>query len=184
MPFELPAVAGAMGASALLVRLVRSSSRLGGGAASSSAGFWRFAPAVIALRSSELSSYHGAEHISIGTYEHGEERGKEHERCGSHLIGPLLVTTALGNILAARAPIHLRGAARTIAGAGSAGGFHRDLRLDGCATPTPPSHARWPSRGTSSSTGWLRAIRLPRSSRWPRPLSASASAWSMQRTRN
>ena len=25
-------------------------------------------------------------------YEHGEPRGKEHERCGSHLIGPLLLT--------------------------------------------------------------------------------------------
>ncbi len=89
------------------------------GRARCSAGSWPSLPAVIALRSSELSSYHGAEHISIGTYEHGEERGKEHERCGSHLVGPLLVTTAIGNILAARAPIHLRGAARTIAGVGA-----------------------------------------------------------------
>jgi len=119
MPFELPAVAGAMGASALLVRLVRSSSRLGAGTREVLSGLLAFLPAVIALRSSELSSYHGAEHISIGTYEHGEERGKEHERCGSHLVGPLLVTTAIGNILAARAPIHLRAAARTLAGLGA-----------------------------------------------------------------
>jgi uncharacterized protein YqhQ len=39
-------------------------------------------------------------------------RAKEHERCGSHLVGPLLATTAAGNLLAARAPAHVRGAAR------------------------------------------------------------------------
>ena len=32
------------------------------------------APAVLALRSGELAAYHGAEHISIGSYEHGEAR--------------------------------------------------------------------------------------------------------------
>jgi uncharacterized protein YqhQ len=119
MPFELPAVAGAMGASALAVRLIRGSERLGAGTRELLSGLLAFVPAVLALRSSDLSAYHGAEHISIGTYEHGEERGKEHERCGSHLVGPLLVTTAIGNILAARAPIHLRGAARTLAGLGA-----------------------------------------------------------------
>ncbi len=59
---------------------------------------------MLALRGSSLAEYHGAEHISIGTYEHGEPRGKEHERCGSHLIGPLLLTSAVGAVLAARAP--------------------------------------------------------------------------------
>jgi uncharacterized protein YqhQ len=118
MPFELPMVATAMAASALAVRLVRSS-RLRAGTRELLSGLFAFAPAVIALRSSELSAYHGAEHISIGTYEHGEERGKEHERCGSHLIGPLLITTAIGNVLAARAPVHLRSVARTVAGIGA-----------------------------------------------------------------
>ena len=51
-------------------------------------------PAVIALRGTALAEYHGAEHISIGSYEHGEPRTREHERCGSHMIGPLLATTA------------------------------------------------------------------------------------------
>jgi uncharacterized protein YqhQ len=118
MPFELPMVAGAMAASALAVRLVRSS-KLGAGTRELLSGLFAFVPAVIALRSSELSSYHGAEHISIGTYEHGEQRGKEHERCGSHLVGPLLITTAIGNVLAARAPVHLRSAARAVAGIGA-----------------------------------------------------------------
>ncbi len=118
MPFELPTVASAMAASALAVRLVRSS-KLGAGTRELLSGLVAFVPAVIALRSSELSAYHGAEHISIGTYEHGEERGKEHERCGSHLVGPLLITTAIGNVLAARAPVHLRSVARTLAGIGA-----------------------------------------------------------------
>ena len=49
---------------------------------------WRVGPAAVALRGSNLAAYHGAEHISIGTYEHGEKRAKEHERCGSHLTRP------------------------------------------------------------------------------------------------
>jgi uncharacterized protein YqhQ len=118
-PFELPAVAGTMGASAIGVRLARGASRLGPAAREVLSGAFALLPSVVALRSSELSAYHGAEHVVIGTYEHGEERGKEHERCGSHLIGPLLVTTGLGNVLASRAPAHLRGAARTFAALGA-----------------------------------------------------------------
>jgi uncharacterized protein YqhQ len=71
------------------------------------------------MRGSNLAEYHGAEHISIGTYEHGEERAKEHERCGSHLLGPLLLTSAIGNALATRAPAQLRPAARAAAGLGA-----------------------------------------------------------------
>ena len=40
-------------------------------------------------------------------YEHGEKRAKEHERCGSHLIGPLLAASAVGNVLASRAPARI-----------------------------------------------------------------------------
>jgi uncharacterized protein YqhQ len=118
LPFELPVVAAAMGSSALVVRLLRGS-RLRPGVRELLSGLIALVPAVVALRSSELSGYHGAEHISIGTYEHGELRGKEHERCGSHLVGPLLATTAIGNLLAARAPVHLRSGARMLAGLGA-----------------------------------------------------------------
>jgi len=62
------------------------------------------APAVFALRSGELAAYHGAEHISIGSYEHGKRATREHERCGGHLVGPLLATSAVGNALATLAP--------------------------------------------------------------------------------
>ena len=77
------------------------------------------APAVMALRSGELAAYHGAEHISIGTYEHGKRATREHERCGGHLVGPLLVTSAVGNVLAGLAPERHRRQAQAVAQIGS-----------------------------------------------------------------
>jgi uncharacterized protein YqhQ len=118
-PFERPAVLAAMAAGAVFTHAVRGSGRLGPATKELIAGFAALAPAAIALRGSTLAAYHGAEHISIGTYEHGEPRAKEHERCGSHLVGPLLVTMAAGNALAAKAPQHLRSTARAVASVGA-----------------------------------------------------------------
>jgi uncharacterized protein YqhQ len=64
------------------------------------------APALLALRAGELASYHGVEHKAIGGYELGEDAAaaeKEHERCGSHLVAPLLATTVAGNVAVRRA---------------------------------------------------------------------------------
>jgi uncharacterized protein YqhQ len=119
LPFERPAVLGAMVTSGFLVRVLRDSRRLGPLTKELLSGVLSLAPATLALRGSSLAAYHGAEHISIGTYEHGEPRGKEHERCGSHLVGPLLLTSALGATLAARAPVAMRGLARAGATLGS-----------------------------------------------------------------
>jgi uncharacterized protein YqhQ len=119
LPFQRPAVAATMLTSAVAVRLVRGSGRVGPAAQELVSGLLSIAPAALALRGSELAGYHGAEHISIGSYEHDEDRAKEHERCGSHLIGPLLATTALGNTIASRAPEHLRGPARVAAQLGA-----------------------------------------------------------------
>ncbi len=113
--FERPTVIGAMAASMLGVRLVRGS-RLGPAAKELAAGVLSLLPASVALWGAPLAAYHGAEHISIGTYEHGEPRAREHERCGSHLVGPLLVTSVAGASLAARAPEPSRRLARTVAG--------------------------------------------------------------------
>jgi uncharacterized protein YqhQ len=77
------------------------------------------APAVLALRSGELAAYHGAEHISIGTYEHGKRATREHERCGGHLVGPLIVTSAVGNSLAGLAPERHRRQAQAAAQIGA-----------------------------------------------------------------
>lgn len=80
------------------------------------AAFASLAPAALSLRGGELTGYHGAEHVSIGSYETGERAAKEHDRCGSHLVGPLLVTSGVAGALAGRAPARARSAAR-IAGA-------------------------------------------------------------------
>jgi uncharacterized protein YqhQ len=77
------------------------------------------APAVLSLRSGELAAYHGAEHISIGTYEHGKGATREHERCGGHLVGPLVATSVVGNVLAELAPEKHRRHAHAAAQLGS-----------------------------------------------------------------
>jgi uncharacterized protein YqhQ len=77
------------------------------------------APAVLALRGGELAAYHGAEHISIGTYEHGKRATREHERCGGHLVGPLVATSAVGNVLAGLAPERHRRQAQAAAQIGA-----------------------------------------------------------------
>ena len=117
LPFERPRVIASMFAAAVVVRVVRES-RLRPAAQELISGLLAIGPAALALRGGELAAYHGAEHVSIGSYEHGEARPKEHERCGSHLIGPLLATQAIGNALAAKAPERLRGPARVAAAVG------------------------------------------------------------------
>jgi len=121
LPFERPSVLAATLASALTVQVVRRSPKLGDAARELLSGALSLAPAMLALRGGELAAYHGAEHVSIGTYEHGETRAKEHERCGSHLIGPLLAASAAGNLVASRAPAHLRGPARTASSVAAVG---------------------------------------------------------------
>ena len=88
-------------------------------AASSSAACSRSRRPCSRCAARELAAYHGAEHISIGSYEHGEPRAREHERCGSHLLGPLVASSAIGGALAAKAPKHLRGPARAAAQLGA-----------------------------------------------------------------
>jgi uncharacterized protein YqhQ len=118
LPFETRRVVVASLATLVVVQGVRRS-RLGEASKELVAGLLSLAPAVMALRGDALAAYHGAEHIAIGSYEHGERRAREHERCGSHLVGPLLATTAAGNVLAARAPASFRPAARLAATVGA-----------------------------------------------------------------
>ncbi len=118
LPMESPRVLGSMLGAAVFVRGVRES-RLRPAAQELLAGIASVAPAVLALRSGELAAYHGAEHISIGSYEHGKRATREHERCGGHLVGPLVATSALGNTLAGLAPERLRRQARAVAQLGA-----------------------------------------------------------------
>lgn len=118
LPFERPRVAGALVGSAVAVKALRES-KLNPLAQEALAAVAALAPAAIALRGSALAEYHGAEHISIGSYEHGEAREKEHERCGSHMLGPLLLSSAAGSLVARSAPRSLRPLARVGAGLGA-----------------------------------------------------------------
>jgi uncharacterized protein YqhQ len=80
------------------------------------------APALLALRSGDLAAYHGVEHKAIAGYEEGADAAdanKEHDRCGSHLVAPMLAAAAVGNVALRRAG--LRGpAAEAAVGLGSA----------------------------------------------------------------
>ena len=64
------------------------------------------APALFALRGGELAQYHGVEHKAIAAYEQGRadasEAAKEHERCGSHLVAPMLASNVAGTLLLRR----------------------------------------------------------------------------------
>lgn len=115
LPFERPAVLAAMIAGAVGVRALRRSANLGPLAEELAAGLLSVAPALYALRGGELASYHGAEHAAIGAYETGAPHGPEHDRCGSHLVGPLLGASAVLGAVANRAPSALRGPARAVA---------------------------------------------------------------------
>jgi uncharacterized protein YqhQ len=116
-------------------------------------------PAVLALRNSPISGYHGAEHKVIGGQEAalcaparagrlatsasaavtaaagagtaGEKplrstgdaaaAAKEHDRCGSNLVGPYLLATVATNLLARGRSGHKSPAASALAGAVSLG---------------------------------------------------------------
>ena len=119
LPFERPRVLTAMVAGAAVAQVARGSRRLGPAAQELVAAIASLVPAAVALRSPDLAAYHGAEHITIGSYEHGEAREKEHERCGSHLVAPMIGTLLIGNVLAARAPAQFRLAARAAASLGA-----------------------------------------------------------------
>lgn len=118
--FERPLVAVAVVAGSVAAGAARRST-LNAASREGLAALASLAPAAIALRGGDLAAYHGAEHVSIGTYEQGELATKEHDRCGGHLVGPLLFTSAAAGALSARAPVAYRPAARALGALGAMG---------------------------------------------------------------
>lgn len=133
LPMERPSVLVSILGATVVVKLLRQT-RLQPVTRELLSGLATMAPAVLALRGGDLASYHGAEHIAIGTYEHGEPAAKEHERCGGHLVGPLLVTSAIGNTLAGLAPERTR---RQAQGAAQIGAIAAATELFGWMSRNP-----------------------------------------------
>ena len=83
-------------------------------------------PALMALRDRDLAAYHGVEHKAIGAYERRSmdpaDAPKEHERCGSNLIAPLLVLSVAGQLLTERVFRRPGPLPRAIAATGSVSG--------------------------------------------------------------
>ena len=77
-------------------------------------------PAAAALRDRDLAAYHGVEHKAIGAYERGSldptDAPKEHERCGSNLIVPLLLLSIGGQMVLDRLAPNPGPVSRGIAG--------------------------------------------------------------------
>jgi len=63
-------------------------------------------PAMVALLDRDLAAYHGVEHKQIAAYERGTDDvasvPKEHDRCGSNLIVPMMVLSAAGTVVLER----------------------------------------------------------------------------------
>jgi uncharacterized protein YqhQ len=121
LPMQDAKTLGAMGAAAVAGQAVRRAARSVATRETAVAAI-SLAPALMALRSGDLAAYHGVEHKAIGAYEDDGDAAdatKEHDRCGSHLVAPMLTAGALGNVAVRRAG--LRGpAAEAIVGLGSA----------------------------------------------------------------
>jgi uncharacterized protein YqhQ len=105
LPFQDAKVFGAMMAAAAGGRLVRR--RGSGPGVETAAAAISLLPSVVALRGGELAAYHGVEHKAIAAYEtdaaDAADVAKEHDRCGSHLMAPLLASNLAGAALLRRA---------------------------------------------------------------------------------
>ena len=154
LPMQDARTLGAMGAAAFGGQLIRAAGARTVGREAAVAVV-SLMPALMALRSGDLAAYHGVEHKAIAGYEDGSDaadQDKEHDRCGSHLVTPMLAAAAVGNVAARRAG--LRGpAAEAAVGLGSAAVAvevfawserHADSRV---ARAAAPARARDPARG-------------------------------------
>jgi uncharacterized protein YqhQ len=147
LPLEGASTMGALAASVLLSRAIRRTRMSPLPAELLGAGL-SLAPALVSLRGTQVAGYHGAEHKAIGGYEHGqaaEQATKEHDRCGSHMVGPMLAATVVGNVLVNRLPASRRGPARLVAGMAAIGAATEVFGWMARHHDNPVSRAlRWP----------------------------------------
>jgi uncharacterized protein YqhQ len=141
LPFEDPRVLGS--AVAVSVGGAALRRRHGGAAGDAAIAALSVLPSLVALRGGQTAAYHGVEHKAIAAYEQdrADARGaaKEHDRCGSHLLAPMLVANVAGAALlraVVASPSRLAGAAVQLGATGVAvevfawAERHRGTRLE------------------------------------------------------
>jgi uncharacterized protein YqhQ len=128
LPFEDPRVLAAVGATLVATSLLRRRTP----ATAMREGIVQAigaVPAVVALTDRDLAAYHGVEHKAIAAYERGTGTPgsdevaavpKEHDRCGSNLIVPMMLLSAGGTVLLERLVEKPSNAARAGVGLGGA----------------------------------------------------------------
>lgn len=106
LPFEDPRVIGAMLLASSIGRVVRGPGKTSVAREAAQAAIGVI-PALVALSDRDLAAYHGVEHKAIGAYETGSRdpttATKEHDRCGSNLVVPMILLSAAGQLLLQRA---------------------------------------------------------------------------------
>ena len=119
LPFENLRVLGAIGATLVTTSILRrrfGSSALREGVVQIVGA----APALVALLDRDLAAYHGVEHKAIAAYEQGIEDPagvpKEHDRCGSNLIAPMMLLSVGGTVMLERLVEKPSAAARAVVG--------------------------------------------------------------------
>jgi uncharacterized protein YqhQ len=103
LPWQDASVAGAVAVAAVGGSVLRRRLKGPGGEAAITA--LSVLPSLVALRGGDLAAYHGVEHKAIGAYEQDADARaatKEHDRCGSHLMAPMIAANLAGTALLRR----------------------------------------------------------------------------------
>jgi uncharacterized protein YqhQ len=123
LPFEDWRVLGAVGATLAATGLLRRRARVSALRESLVQAIGAV-PAMVALLDRDLAAYHGVEHKAIAAYEQGIEDvasvPKEHDRCGSNLLVPMMLLSAGGTVLLERLVDRPSAVARAGVGLGGA----------------------------------------------------------------
>jgi uncharacterized protein YqhQ len=162
LPFEdwrvIAAVAATMAATGLLRRRAGDSALREG-----LAQVVGVVPAAVALMDRDLAAYHGVEHKAIAAYEQGIEDvasvPKEHDRCGSNLIVPMMLLSAAGTVLlehlvekpsqASRAAVGLGGASIAVEMFAWSDRHHGDPLAEAFHTPGREIQRHWATKEPS-----------------------------------
>jgi uncharacterized protein YqhQ len=159
LPFEDPRVLAAIGTTLVTTSLLRKkapASTLREGIVQAIG----VVPALVALGDRDLAAYHGVEHKAIAAYERGVEDvasvPKEHDRCGSNLVVPMMLLSAGGTVLlerlvenpsaAVRAGVGLGGASLAVEMFAWSDRHHGDPLAEAFHTPGREIQRRWATK--------------------------------------